>query len=234
MRFLVTGVTSGVGRVVAEDLRSAGHTVFGVGRDHEKLVELQTAGIRPITMDFEEISPQRATECFRELGPLDGIFHAAGAESVTTLRATGDAAYRKAMTFADSTFAILRAASAPGVVADGGSIVVMSSVAAHRGAVAMGPYGAARAAAEALVRAAAAELAPRRIRVNAIAAGGFQSQIHDRLTRRLPGPAFDAYGKKHPLGFGTAEDVAAAVMALLAGPWTTGSTQILDGGFLSA
>jgi NAD(P)-dependent dehydrogenase (short-subunit alcohol dehydrogenase family) len=137
------------------------------------------------------------------------------------------------MMCADSAFAILRAAASKGVMADGGSIVLMSSVAAHRGTAGMVAYSAGKGAIEAMVRSAAAELAPRRIRVNALAAGAFRSPMHDRITKRMPQAAQDAYSASHPLGFGSVEDVARAVLNLLDEPWTTGTVRIVDGGYLS-
>jgi NAD(P)-dependent dehydrogenase (short-subunit alcohol dehydrogenase family) len=65
-----------------------------------------------------------------------------------------------------------------------------------------------------MVRAAAVELAPKRIRVNAVAAGAFRSPMHDRITARMPGAAVDAYAASHPLGFGSLEAVRDAVLGL--------------------
>ncbi len=77
------------------------------------------------------------------------------------------------------------------------------------------------------------ELAPRQIRVNALAAGGVQTAMNDRITANLAEGGADAYAAAHPLGMGRPEDVAAAVLFLLspAARWITGSTMVVDGGY---
>ncbi len=221
-RYLITGATSGLGAAVSPMLVGPGRAVWHMGRDR---------------CDFSD--PAAVTACvktFAEIAPLDGIFHAAGVEHVGPLRLTTDQQYRAAMMVADSAFGILRAAACRGVMADGGSIVLMSSVAAHRGSAGMAAYSAGKAAIEGMARATAIELAPRRIRVNCVAAGAFSSPMHDRITRRMPDGARDAYAGAHPLGIGEVEAVRDAVLHLLsdAARWTTGTTVVVDGGYLAA
>jgi 3-oxoacyl-[acyl-carrier protein] reductase len=115
------------------------------------------------------------------------------------------------------------------LMAPGGSIVNISSIGAtraHRHAVA---YDATKGAVEALTRATAVELAPQRIRVNAIAPGAI---ANDRF-EALPEQQRAARAAPIPLGrVGTGADVAAAV-SFLAGPdadYITGQVITVDGG----
>ncbi|MDC6130107.1 SDR family oxidoreductase, partial [Burkholderia gladioli] len=130
-------------------------------------------------------------------------------------------------------FGIARAAARKGVMEDGASLVLMSSVAASTGQVGMTAYSAAKAGIEGLVRSLACELAPRRIRVNAIAAGAVRTAMHERLTRGSPDEAVAAYESSHLLGFGEPEDVAGAALFLLSGAsrWITGTALAVDGGY---
>jgi NAD(P)-dependent dehydrogenase (short-subunit alcohol dehydrogenase family) len=244
-RYLITGSTSGIGKAVTIALNAHAATeVIVVGRTMEKLRFLfeECPSQDPVYHEMLDMSadPYAISTMIRDwakdAGPLDGIFHAAGEELVAPLRMTGDDSYRRAMVFADSAFAVLRAAATPGVMAEGGSVVIMSSVAAHRGTAAMSAYSGARAAAEAMVRCAATELAPRGVRVNCVAAGAFESPMHERLMRRQPEEARAAYARKHPLGIGSVDAVRDAVLYLLsdAARWTTGTTMVVDGGYLAA
>lgn len=227
MRYLITGAHGGLGWAVQRALRMREHEIVAMARGEHALPP------PVVNWDFAA-DPTETTTMIRSLGgPFDGVIHCAGAEVVAPLRLTTDEQYRKAMMAADSAFAILRAAASKGVMADGGSIVLMSSVAAHRGTAGMVAYSAGKAAIEGMVRAAAVELAPRRIRVNAVAAGAFRSPMHDRITSRMPTAATDAYAAKHPLGFGHVEAVSNAVLALLDEPWTTGTVRVVDGGYLA-
>lgn len=225
MNILITGLSGGLGGAVAQLLSvERGLSVFGVGREPHATIR----------WDFERAPMIETTKMLRDIpAPFDGIVHCAGAEVVAPLRLTSDEQFRKAMMAADSAFALLRAAASKGVMQDGGSIVLMSSVAAHRGTAGMVAYSAGKGAIEAMVRAAAVELAPRGIRVNALAAGAFRSPMHDRITKRMPAAAQEGYAAAHPLGIGSADDVARAVLALLDEPWTTGTVRIVDGGFLA-
>lgn len=225
MRVLITGATGGLGRA----LRSM------IERAHP------AADVVPFTRgEVTYWAPECAAEAVKVLaaqgGPFDSIVHCAGAEVVSPLRLTSNEQYGQAMACAEIAFGLLRAAATKGVMVEGGSIVLMSSVAAHRGTAGMTAYAAGKAAIEAMMRCAAVELAPRHIRVNAIAAGAFRSPMHERITKRMPTEAVNAYFAKHPLGFGTADAVAEAVLHLLspAARWITGTVQVVDGGYLAA
>ena len=111
----------------------------------------------------------------------------------------------------------------------GGSIISMSSggaTRAHRGNVA---YDASKGGIEAFTRAAALDLAPYGIRVNAIAPGSI-------LTTPLSEQEQRERGKTVPLGrLGTPEEIAAGVAFLASDDarYITGHTLAVDGGLLS-
>ena len=118
-------------------------------------------------------------------------------------------------------------------MAEGGSIINISSRAATRGTPNNAPYAAAKAAVDNLTQTLALELAPR-IRVNGVAPGPIPTKVFmkyfDVDEEGLPALA-EAWGI--PLArFGTPEDIAAAVVYLSspAAAWITGETLIVDGG----
>lgn len=234
---LITGASSGLGRAIALALHHD-HTLLCLGRSAERLQEAGVLCGEFVPIDFVKHTPLDVTDTVRELagkyGGLDGMVHCAGeAGNRMPMRHQLDSTFDRGMSFAASTFAMLRAACKPNVMEDGASVVVASSVAASRGCKGLGVYAAARAASEAMVRTVAVELASRRVRVNAVAYGAFESAMHLNLTRAMTPSSLDAYKLRHPLGFGTCEAAAATVLHLLspAAAWTTGTTVVVDGGY---
>ncbi|MFI9550880.1 SDR family NAD(P)-dependent oxidoreductase [Nonomuraea endophytica] len=113
----------------------------------------------------------------------------------------------------------------------GGSIVNITSIRALRGFAGDSVYQASKGGLETLTKALAVELAPRGIRVNAIAPGAIATELNRAV---LADPAYreQALGLI-PLGrFGGVDDVVGAALYLgsdLAG-FVTGSTLVIDGG----
>ena len=110
-----------------------------------------------------------------------------------------------------------------------GSIILTASISGLTAWSHAAPYCATKAAVIQLAKVAALEYARDGIRVNCVCPGTFRSAIHDDL----PPDALDAIAARHPLGLGSASDVAGAY-SYLAGDssrWTTGSAIVVDGGY---
>jgi NAD(P)-dependent dehydrogenase (short-subunit alcohol dehydrogenase family) len=95
----------------------------------------------------------------------------------------------------------------------------------------MSAYCASKAGVELLARSAARELGQHGIRVNCVAPGATATPL---LAPALSVPGFEERIREiTPLGrMGTPDDVAGAVMALLAADWVTGVSIAADGGLL--
>jgi NAD(P)-dependent dehydrogenase (short-subunit alcohol dehydrogenase family) len=98
-------------------------------------------------------------------------------------------------------------------------------------------YSAAQAGRHALTKNLAIELAPERIRVNAVALAFVETPSYERfMTREQAQEVLDSVDGFHPLGRrGQPEDVVEAIL-FLAGPdaaWITGTTLPIDGGVLA-
>jgi len=111
-----------------------------------------------------------------------------------------------------------------------GSLVFLSSIAAHIGVPGVAAYSGTKAALIAMVRCLAMEVVKRRIRANCLSPALVETPLLE-ATATLVGSMEKERGN-YPLGFGKPEDVANAAVFLLsdASRWITGTTLVMDGG----
>jgi len=239
--YLVTGASSGIGRAAALLIARCGGRVLAGGRDAERLAAtlaaLPGSGHQAVPGDLSDAdgAAEWVKSMVAQYGALDGAFHCAGVESIRPVRLLRQQHIDEAM--GSALFAgmgIARALAQRGAMNDGGALVFMSSVAGSAGWAGLAAYGAAKAGVDAMVRVLACEFAARRIRVNAVAPGAVETPMHERVARAGTPASLQAFEAQHLLGFGTPEDVANAVLFLLgpAGRWVTGTTLVVDGGYL--
>lgn len=133
------------------------------------------------------------------------------------------------------TFHVLREAGAIMSAAGGGSIIAFSSIRGVTVEPGQGVYAATKAGIVQMVRALAAELGPKNVRVNAIAPGVVETPLTAPIKNN---PAwYDAYAAKSVLGrWGRAEEMAGPVVFLAsdAASFVTGSVLFADGGWTAA
>jgi NAD(P)-dependent dehydrogenase (short-subunit alcohol dehydrogenase family) len=129
------------------------------------------------------------------------------------------------------TFLTLKHAAARLAESGAGSFVGVSSHAGLDTFRFLGAYGAAKAGLDMILRVAADELGPARVRVNSVRPGIIANELMAAIT--AGGPVLDSYLENIPLHrVGTVEDVAALVRFLV-GPessWITGQLIGVDGG----
>jgi hypothetical protein len=112
---------------------------------------------------------------------------------------------------------------------DGGTVVLIGSIAGMIGTKGYGVYGAGKAAVRAFARTWANELAPRNIRVNVVSPGPVDTAMFDAVTDEVR----EALTKIIPLGrLGRPEEVAAAALFLASdeSSFITGAELCIDGG----
>lgn len=231
---VIFGGAGGIGASLCRRLAAEGHRVVAVSRDPARLTPFSgAASISTMTGDPGIASDVDAVlgRAVAEFGRVDGVANLAGAFLLKPAHLTTDDEFAAQLHASLVTaFCVLRGA-VKAFGDSGGSIVLMSSVAATIGLSNHEAVAAAKSGVEGLARSAAATYATRRIRVNAVAPGLTRTPLTGRLTSNEA--SLKASTAMHPLGrIGEPEDVANAVAWLL-GPessWVTGQTLGVDGG----
>lgn len=238
---VVTGSGRGIGRGIALALAEAGADVLVTGRrthEVEKVAdEIRALGRNAIAHPGDlrrDIAEELAARAVDGFGRLDiWVNNAGGSDepSVEPLSSTTDDKLRSFLELnLVAAFQCLKAAVAR--MPHGGSIVNIASGAGMRAAPNTGAYGASKAALLNLTATAAAELASRGIRVNAISPGMIPTEAFFEVLGFTESD-LPALAEKVPLGrLGTPEDIGAAVVYLssAAGSWITGQNLFISGG----
>ena len=222
---IVFGASGGIGKALVHRLADS-FQITAVSRDLSRLEDLPES-VRKIEADATR--PGDAAKAFEGLDTVDAVVNCIGNLFLKPLHRTTPTEFTDVMRIhVFSSFNILREAVEK--MPRGGSIALMSSVAAGTGMVNHETIAAAKGAIEGLTRSAAATYARKNIRVNAVAPGLTETPMTERLTQ---GAARAASEKMHPLGrIGTPDDIASA-LAWLIHPdqtWVTGQILHIDGG----
>lgn len=245
---LVTGGGSGIGRATALLFAEAGARVGVLSRTAEEVrevareIERAGGGALPLSADIsDEQAVKAATDALlEEWGRLDVVFANAGVNGVWAPidELTAEEWDSTVAINLRGTFLTLKHA-VPHLRERGGSIVVNASINGTRvfsnsGATA---YACTKAAQLAMVKMLALELAPARIRVNAVCPGAIETQIGEHTEKRgleNAGLPVEFPRGNHPLSGapGTAEQVARLVLFLAspAAEHITGTPVWIDGG----
>jgi meso-butanediol dehydrogenase/(S,S)-butanediol dehydrogenase/diacetyl reductase len=243
---LVTGAAAGIGATIAQHLADSGARVFGSDLAWPAGAGSGSGSPTPLTVDVTDRSAVRAAvaRIAAEAGGLDVLVNNAG-----TMRARDgffdydETDWRAILDVnASGVFFCLQAAAEIMSERGGGAIVNIASIAGRNGRTLSPPYAASKAAVINITRSAASTLAPKGIRVNAVAPGIIDTDFNRRLGEQFgprDGLTPEQYVAKRaeivPLGrIGTPDDVA-RVVCFLASPYAgyvTGQTLNVDGGIV--
>lgn len=230
---LVTGAAGGVGRAVARALAGLGHVVAAADLDAHGLSVLQkdvagtldTGLVRPFVLDVTDPLKVRETvrSVERSLGPVQVLVNAAGVLDAAPALGSDEAWWARHLAVnATGVFSVSRAVADRMVARRGGSIVTVSSNAAHVPRASMAAYCASKAAATAFTRCLGLEVAAAGVRCNVVSPGSTATAMlhsladgpraaEDAAVRGDPG----SYRVGIPLGrVAQPEDVAQAVVFL--------------------
>lgn len=238
---IVTGSSKGLGAAVAKQFALEGASVvvnYSASKDAaDKVVaEIKSNGGNAIALKANMGNPKDVEAIFadanKHFGRLDILVNNAGVYDFLPLEALSLESFRKHFELNVFGYLLAIREAVKYFGDEGGSIINMSSTVTIFGPINASIYTATKGAIDGLTRALSNELAPRKIRVNAIkpgvvvteglTAGGFlESEFGDQVIAATP------------LGrLGVAEDVAPAAVYLASSEssWMTGEAIILSGG----
>jgi 3-oxoacyl-[acyl-carrier protein] reductase len=237
---IVTGGSRGIGRAIVELLASEGADVTFFYRDNataaDEVVSAATTrgqSVTAVQVDIRDSSAcASAVDAIVErCGRIDVLVNNAGVIRDNLLAALSDDDVHDVLdTNVGGVFNVTRAVVPHMMSKRAGKIVNLSSVSGVKGGRGQTNYAASKGAIDAMTRALAVELAPRRITVNAVAPGVIETEM-SQAVRDLAGD--DIKNRILLRRFGAPQDVANAVWFLASrlSDYITGQVVHVDGGF---
>lgn len=230
---VITGGNSGIGYAAAKRLKASGANVIITGRRKDAIdkaaAELQVVGLVADQSRLSDIE-NLARQVEGQFGKVDILVVNAGITKFSTIEQIEESQFDEMMNvnFKGAYFTLSRFIP---LLNDGASVIMLSSTSATISPQTASVYAASKAAINAVVKIAALELAPRKIRINAVSPGPIATEIMTKigLNETLENQLIQSV----PAGrMGKAEEVA-SMIHYLAGEeasFLTGANFLVDGG----
>jgi NAD(P)-dependent dehydrogenase (short-subunit alcohol dehydrogenase family) len=229
---VITGGTTGIGLAAAKLFVTEGAYVFITGRRQQELDEAVKAiggNVTDVQGDVAKLADlDRLYETVRAHGRIDIVVANAGVAEFARLENVTEEHFDKLFNInvKGTLFTVQKALP---LLNDGGSIIIMGSVAGVKGTPAFGVYGATKAAIRNFVRAWTTELKERRIRSNVLSPGPTDTPA----VSRQPADAIARIVSTIPMGrMGEPDEIAKAALFLASddSSFVTGIELFVDGG----
>ena len=224
-RVLVIGGSSGFGEAVAAQSAVAGAHVTIAARSADRLrAAAGRIGHQCRTAQLDVRDGAGIASFFADQDAFDHIVISAG-----QLPPPGPLSIEHMHEQADARFWSVVHVSRNAKFTNTGSLTLVTGSATLRPPKGIAVLSAVGAAVNALSRGLALEMAP--VRVNTVIPGPADTPLWDGMPAEQKAARLEQIGKSLPLGrVGTADDVAAQIIACMVNPFMTGSLVVLDGG----
>lgn len=235
---VVSGAGTGLGKATALELTGLGATVIGCGRRPEPLEAMvEEVKARGGKAEFEplDIRDDEAVDAFMDgvverHGRIDVLVNNAGGQFLSPAEAISPKGFRTVIELnVQGTWQMTHAAATKAFIPQGSGKVVSVTLSPHNGMPGMAHSGAARAAVENMMRTLAIEWARFDIKLCAVAAGQFDTEV---LRTKYPPQVSQNVARTIPLQrLGTPEEMAwmIAYLASPAGDFLSGCVITIDG-----
>lgn len=232
---LITGASSGIGRAVAVECSKLGAKVIITARNNERLKEtyrmLEGDGHLLFTCDLSK--PDAIVQLVSEIPIINGMVCNAGTNKMIPISFMKYENIQEILNVNTvAPMLLLKEVCKKKKLSKGASVVFTSSMAGvGAAATGNGVYTASKGAISSFLKVAALELAPRKVRVNAVCPGMTRTpMIYDD---NVQDEELKKDMERYPLGrYGEPQDIAWAMIYLLsdASTWVTGTNLVIDGG----
>ena len=231
---LITGAASGIGKETAIESSKMGAKIVAVDLNADGLNALvpQLEGEGHLTFDGN-LCNEEFLKLLAENAPvLNGVFLCAGVSDTTLVKFLTEEKIDRVFNInVKAPVMMLKYLLKKKKVADGGSLVWMSSYGAEKVEPGLGIYAASKSAVNGFMRAYAKELIGKKIRSNSIMPMMIKTELISTLTT-ISDEDWKKQEAMYPLGFGAPQDVARVAMFLFsdASRWITGTQFKMGGG----
>ncbi len=234
---LIVGAGSGIGRSISEILIQRNESIIVAHRDISIWENCDCPKLTAVSCDVlsDDDCKKLMSQLLAQNARIKAFIYTVGSALTMPLNSLKTRDYEEAFNMNTIAFFSLVQKLLQEDLFDenGASVIAISSLVATVGARGKIAYAASKGALEAGVRSLSLELAPKKIRINAIAPGTLHSPMYDNLVKRIGQESVDKIESEYPFGFGFPKDVSGLISMLLDenNAWISGEMLIMDGGY---
>lgn len=234
---IVSGASGGIGKSVVKELLNENYGVIALYLNTDNFEEFTQNSFIKYKLDIT--NEDEVKELFvglnDKIGKIYGFVHCAGTQvmkSVSSIKKNNLGNMFDVNVF--SAFTFIKFLSKKKYGEKNGSIVLISSLAAHEGAIGNAFYASTKGALEGYLKSASSELLNNK-RINIVTPGVLELGMGEKYQSKLSDEQQKELKKEYPLGLGKGKDLGYMIEFLLSekSQWITGQNFILDGGHMS-